>query len=391
MKPIMGYKRSDGQYGIRNKILVIATVGCANETARRITEQVKGTVFIPAGKGCGQIGDAVEITKRTLTGFVLNPNVFGAVFVGLGCETIQPHEMAARVQQVSDKPVYSFSIQEEGGTTKMIATMVPLLEKLVVAADQLVREPIELSMLTLATNCGGSDATSGLSVNPALGVATELLVAAGGRSILGETTELIGTEHILIRRAKNQQVKRDIQTIIGGLEKQFERLQVDIRGANPSPGNQKGGLTTLEEKSLGAIMKAGHATINQVVKYGEIATEKGLIIMDTPGYDIESVTGMVAGGAQICVFTTGRGTPIGNPIVPMIKITGNLETYQRMTEHMDLELSAIITGDMSIEEGGERILSEMIAVANGKQTAAEKLGFQELAIYRNNEVWGCDL
>lgn len=195
----------------------------------------------------------------------------------------------------------------------------------------------------------------------------------------------------MIRRAKNQQVKRDIQTIIGGLEKQFERLQVDIRGANPSPGNQKGGLTTLEEKSLGAIMKAGHATINQVVKYGEIATEKGLIIMDTPGYDIESVTGMVAGGAQICVFTTGRGTPIGNPIVPMIKITGNHETYQRMTEHMDLELSAIITGEMSIKEGGERILSEMIAVANGKRTAAEKLGFQELAIYRNNEVWGCDL
>lgn len=391
MKPIMGYKRSDGQYGIRNKILVIATVGCANETARRLAERIAGTVFIPAGKGCGQIGDAVEITKRTLTGFVLNPNVYGAVFVGLGCETIQPHEMVARVQKVSDKPVYSFSIQEEGGTTKTIATVVPLLERLVGAAARIVREPVELSALTLATNCGGSDATSGLSVNPALGVATELLVAAGGRSILGETTELIGTEHILIRRAKNQQVKRDIQTIIGGLEKQFERLQIDIRGANPSPGNQKGGLTTLEEKSLGAIMKAGHATINQVVKYGEIATEKGLIIMDTPGYDIESVTGMVAGGAQICVFTTGRGTPIGNPIVPMIKITGNLETYQRMTEHMDLELSAIITGEMSIKEGGERILSEMIAVANGKRTAAEKLGFQELAIYRNNEFWGCDL
>jgi altronate dehydratase large subunit len=391
MKQLMGYQRSDGQYGIRNKVLVIATVGCSNETVRRITEQVPGTVFIPAGKGCGQIGESVTITKRTLTGFVLNPNVYGAVFVGLGCETIQPHDMAARVQRVSDKPVYAFSIQEAGGFTKTIQAVIPVLEQLVKEANQLVRVPFDIASLTLATNCGGSDATSGLSVNPALGYATELLVASGGRVILGETTELIGTEHILQKRAKNQQVAQAIHTIIHGLEKQFERLQVDIRGANPSPGNQKGGLTTLEEKSLGAIMKGGHATINQVVKYGEIVTEKGLVIMDTPGYDIESVTGMVAGGAQICVFTTGRGTPIGNPIVPMIKITGNQETYQKMAEHMDLNLAPIVTGEQTIQAGGEQIFAEILEVANGKETAAEKLGFQELAIYRNNEVWGCDL
>lgn len=391
MTKIKGYKRADGQYGIRNKIIIMSSVGCANETARRIAELVPGTVFIQAGKGCGQIGESVEITKRTMTGFALNPNVYGSIIVGLGCETIQPFPLRDRIKSQSDKPVYAFSIQEEGGTLKAIEKITKIAQELYEESLQVEQVEFDLSELVLATNCGGSDATSGLAANPALGSASDLIVNAGGTSLLGETTEMIGTEHILAKRTKNEEVRKDLLLIIEGLEQQFADLGVDIRGANPSPGNQKGGLTTLEEKSLGAITKGGNSTINQVVRYGEIPKEKGLIVMDTPGYDIESVTGMAAAGAQLCVFTTGRGTPIGNPILPMIKITGNKNTYQHMIDNIDLDMSPIIDGKMSIETGGQIILDEILEVCGGKQTKAEQYGFNEIAIYRNNEVWCCNL
>ncbi|MHC5372873.1 UxaA family hydrolase [Enterococcus sp. LJL120] len=391
MKKLLGYKRSDGQYGIRNKVLVMSSVGCANETARRAAEMVPGTVFIPAGKGCGQIGDSVEITKRTMTGFALNPNVFGVIIVGLGCETIQPFSLQDRITSLTDKPVFAFSIQEEGGTIKTIEKVAKAAAELLEESTKLTKTEFPISELVLATNCGGSDATSGLAANPALGYTSDLIVEQGGTSILGETTELIGTEHILAKRTKNEDVKVDILKIIEGLENEFAESGIDIRGANPSPGNQKGGLSTLEEKSLGAITKGGTTVINQVVKYGEIPVEKGLVVMDTPGYDIESVTGMVAGGAQICVFTTGRGTPIGNPIIPMIKITGNKITFENMIDNIDLDMSPIVDGRMSVEEGGRIILDEIIDVCDGKETKAEAFGFNEIAIYRNNEVWCCNL
>lgn len=384
---INAYKRPDGKYGIRNKVLILPTVGCSNETARLISQQVNGTVAITNRKGCGQIGTGIEIMRRTLVGLSVNPNIYGTIIVGLGCETNQPYKLYEEIKKISNKPIEVITIQEEGGTLKAIAKGVKLARKMVEGMSRLQREEVDISNIILATNCGGSDATSGLSANPALGYCSDVLIKEGGTVLLGETTELIGTEHILASRAKDEKVKNNILNIVKGLENEFTKLGVDIRGANPSPGNMKGGLSTLEEKALGGISKGGSSSINEVVRYGEIPENKGLIIMDTPGYDIESVTGMVAGGAQICVFTTGRGTPIGNPLMPVIKITGNKHTFENMFDNMDLDMSSVISGEKSINECGEIILQEITDVCNGKYTKAESYGFGELAIYGNQEVW----
>lgn len=385
---IAAFRRPDGKYGIRNKVLILPTVGCSNETSRLIAQQVNGAVSIVNRKGCGQIGTGIEIMRRTLMGLSVNPNVYGTIIVGLGCETTQPYKLAEEIRKISNKPIEVITIQDEGGTLKAIEKGVKLARKMVEDMSRLQREEVDISNIMLATNCGGSDATSGLSANPALGYCSDALIKAGGTVLLGETTELIGTEHILAARAKNEKVKNNILSIVKGLENEFIRLGIDVRGANPTPGNMKGGLSTLEEKALGGISKGGTSTINQVVRYGEIPGESGLVIMDTPGYDIESVTGMVAGGAQICVFTTGRGTPIGNPLIPVIKITGNGKTFKSMEDNMDLDISGVITGEKSIRECGETILQELVDVCNGKYTKAESYGFGELSIYGNQEVWG---
>lgn len=376
------YKRPDGKCGIRNKVLILPTVSCSNETARIISNQVPGTICITNQRGCGQVGKDAEQTFRTLMGLALNPNIYGTIIIGLGCETVQPRILYEEIKKRSNKPLEVLIIQEEGGTLKTIEKGTKLAQKMVQEMSVVKREETDISNIILATNCGGSDATSGLSANPALGYCSDIIVKNGGTVILGETTEFIGAEHILAKRAKNETVKNKILKIVRDLENEFIRLGVDIRGANPSPGNIKGGLSTLEEKSLGGISKGGTSCINEVVRYAEIPKEKGLIIMDTPGYDIESVTGMVAGGAQICVFTTGRGTPIGNPIAPVIKITGNKLTYEKMRENIDIDVSDILEGKKSIQEAGNEILQEIINVCNGKYTKAEAFGFSETGIYR---------
>lgn len=386
---INAYKRPDGKYGIRNKVLILPTVGCANETSRIIAQQVNGAVSIVNRKGCGQIGTGIEMMRRTLIGLSANPNVFGTILVGLGCETTQPYKLYEEIKKISNKPIEVITIQDEGGTLRAIEKGVKLARKMAEDMSKLKREETDISNILLATNCGGSDATSGLSANPALGYCSDMLIKEGGSVLLGETTELIGTEHILAARAKDEKVKNNILSIIKGLENEFIKAGVDIRGANPSPGNMKGGLSTLEEKALGGISKGGTTTINEVVPYSAIPKSKGLIIMDTPGYDIESVTGMTSGGAQVCIFTTGRGTPIGNPLIPVIKITGNRNTYENMMDNMDLDVSAIIRGEKSISECGEMIFNELVDVCNGKYTKAELYGFGEISIYSNQEVWGC--
>lgn len=385
---IKAYKRPDGKYGIRNKILILPTVGCANETARLIAQQVNGAVSIYNRKGCGQIGSGIEIMRRTLIGLSVNPNVYGTILVGLGCETTQPYKLREAIEKISNKPLEVITIQDEGGTLKAIEKGVKLARKMAEDMSMMQKEETDISNIILATNCGGSDATSGLSANPALGYCSDILIKEGGSVLLGETTELIGTEHILAGRARDEKVKKNILSIVKGLENEFIKSGVDIRGANPSPGNIKGGLSTLEEKALGGISKGGTSTINEVVPYAAAPKEKGLIIMDTPGFDIESVTGMTAGGAQICIFTTGRGTPVGNPLIPVIKITGNRQTYENMIDNIDLDISPVISGEKSIKECGEMIFKELVDVCSGKITKAESYGFGELSIYGNQEVWG---
>lgn len=382
-----GYPRPDGRMGIRNHVLVLSSVGCANAVARRIADAVPGALFLPNSKGCGQVGQGIEIMRRCLVNLALNPNVYGTLLVGLGCESTKPHELAKAIRASSDKPLEVITIQECGGTVRAIELGTKIVRGLVERAGRVGRTEMDLSQLVLGTNCGGSDATSGLAANPVVGAVSDRVVAAGGTVMLGETTELMGTEEILAARAATPDVAHDILRIVHGLEDEFREAGVDVRGANPSPGNMKGGLSTLEEKALGGISKGGTTPICQVVPYGQIPSESGLVIMDTPGYDIESVTGMACGGAQALIFTTGRGTPVGNPLIPVIKVTGNCETYESMADNIDFDASGAIEGAASIDELGERLLGLLERVCDGERPAAEAFGFDEFSIFHNTEVW----
>lgn len=387
MTKIKGFVRPDGKVGIRNHVLILSTVGCANGTVSRIAAQVDGAVAIPNVKGCGQIGKGIEIMKMALMNLTCNPNVYGTILVGLGCETTKPYELAEQIRGINPKPLEVITIQEEGGTLKSIEKGVQLAREMAAAMSAMERTETDVSTLILATNCGGSDATSGLAANPVVGKCSDQLIAQGGTVLLGETTELIGTEHILGRRAKDEAVRKNIDKIVKDLERQFIETGIDVRGANPTPGNMKGGLSTLEEKALGGISKGGTSTIRDVIEYASIPTEKGLVIMDTPGYDIESVSGMVAGGAQVCIFTSGRGTPIGNALVPVIKVTGNKETFRMMEDNIDVDASAVIDGKQTMEEAGNQLYELLMETCNGKKTKAELYKFDDFAIYHNQEIW----
>lgn len=304
-----GYKRPDGKVGVRNHVLILPTCGCSSETCRITAAQVTGAVSIINQNGCAQVKGDLEITKQVLAGLAANPNVYGTVLIGLGCENAQPDDMVTLIQSKTNKPLVRLVIQEEGGT---IATM----HKAVVAARQMVsdaskqqKEEFDISELIVGTECGGSDPTSGIAANPVVGNLSDRLVDLGSTSVLSETTEFIGAEHILAARAATPEIAEQILKIVKRYEDHIKNVGESLRDGNPAPGNKAGGITTLEEKSLGCIHKGGHRPIVEVVDYAERLTQKGLVIMDTPGYDIASVTGMAAGGCQVIVFTTGRGTP----------------------------------------------------------------------------------
>ncbi|KUO51515.1 MAG: carbohydrate hydrolase [Desulfitibacter sp. BRH_c19] len=378
---LTGFRRENGQVGIRNHVVVISSVVCANRTVEMIAAQVPGVIPIVHQHGCSQIGCDKEQTARTLIGFGKNPNVAAVLVVGLGCETLQPKDLA-REMEVTGKPVAHMNIQEEGGTLKTVAKGSQIVRDMVMAASQIQKESIDIKDIILGTECGGSDTTSGLAANPATGVASDLLVEAGGTVILSETTELTGTEHVLAKRAKNKEIGNQIYEIVANIEQESKRLGVDIRGGNPTPGNIEGGLTTIEEKSLGCIYKAGTSIINEVIEFAEEPKEKGLVVMDTPGHDIESITGMIAGGAQLIVFTTGRGTPTGAPITPVVKVCGNPKTVKTMMDNIDIDASGIMTDGKSVDEIGREIYQEYLEVINGKQTKSEILGQRDFAICR---------
>lgn len=382
-----GYRRPDGSFGIRNHVLVLSTVGCANMMVRKIAAQVPGAVALENSKGCGQVGSGREIMRRCLFNLTLNPNVYGTLIVGLGCETTKPYELAESIRAVSTKPLEVITIQDCGGSVRALEQGIEIARKLVEDAAKVEREPMQLSDLVLGTNCGGSDATSGLAANPVIGVVSDRVVAARGTVMLGETTELIGTEDLLAARAATPEVSSDIYKIVHGLEDSFVEAGVDVRGANPSPGNMKGGLSTLEEKALGGISKGGTSPIVEVVPYGVQPSQRGLVIMDTPGYDIESVSGMTCGGAQLMMFSSGRGTPIGNPLIPVVKVTGNCETYARMSDNIDFDASGAVEGTSTIAELGEQLYQMLEDVCAGAEPAAERLGFNDFSIFHNQEVW----
>ncbi len=376
-----GYRRSDGKVGIRNYVLVLPASICASRVAGEIANKVQGCTAIHNSFGCCQMGGDFRQTFRTLVNIGLNPNIGAVIVVGLGCEGIEPHKIAREISETG-KPVAVIVIQEAGGSLSATAQGCQIARRYSEQLSLAERQTADVSELILGIECGGSDTTSGLASNPACGVASDRLIELGGTTILSETTELIGAEHILVRRAVNGKVADRLLAIVTQCEDRAKAMGEDIRGSQPTPGNIAGGLTTIEEKSLGCIHKAGSAPVQGILDYAEIPGGKGLYIMDTPGQDIVSMSGMAAGGAQVMIFTTGRGTPAGNPVAPVIKITGNARTYQKMVDNIDIDVSGVIEGTQSIKEAGLAIFAEIIRVANGKTTKAEQLGHNEFSIYR---------
>lgn len=375
-----GYRRSGGGIGVRNHVLVFPTVICASTVAQMISREVPGTVYVTHPHGCGHLGEEKEHMIRAMAGFCGNPNVAGVLLVGLGCELLTPDLIAEELHKTGQR-FEIISIQAEGGTTNTIARGKELTQKLLKEVASAKGELVDLSELILGTHCGGSDTLSGLTANPAVGVACDLLVAEGGTAMLSETAEMLGAEHILARRAANDEVRKRIWEITAATEANMKSAGFYVLGVEPSPGNIEGGLTTLEEKSLGAIRKGGTSAIMQVVKYAEKPSQKGLVIMDGPAHDVASDTGMIAAGAQVIVFTTGRGTPLGSPVAPVIKVSSNSTIYHRMKENIDINAGVILDGGESIQSVGERIFKEIIDVASGKLTRAEILGHNEFAVH----------
>lgn len=376
----LGYKREDGRVGVRNYVLILPGCACASETCRLVAAQVKGTKNVIINVGCSDVKANTDMNQRVLTGFALNPNIYGVIVIGLGCETVGHRELAAKIRAETKKPVVSFGIQETGGTVATTALAVKAAREMVAEASQVHREPCELSDLFVAIECGGSDATSGIASNPAVGDMSDRIVDAGGTTMMSETIEFVGAEHVLARRGATPEIHDQIIRICEEYEKHLAGVGQDCRTGQPTTGNKAGGLSTIEEKSLGCIHKGGTRPVVEVLEEAARPTKKGALIMDTPGYDISSVTSMVAGGATVVVFTTGRGTPTGHALAPVIKVTGNRETASRMVDNMDIDVSGILEGDITISEAGQKILEEVVAVASGKTTKAEAFGFSDIAV-----------
>ncbi len=378
----MGYKRPNGRVGVRNHLLIMPSVVCANDVAMRIAVQLEGAVSVPHEHGCCHLPDDAAQVRRTLAGFASNPNVAACIVVGLGCETILAQTLAEDIAK-NGVEVACVVIQDEGGSINAVAKGLKLGREMLSKISELQREECDASELILGLECGGSDAWSGLAGNPVAGGASDLLIEHGGTSILSETQEVIGAEHILARRASDPAVAEKLLGMVRRAEQGALSHGFDIRLANPTPGNREGGLTTLEEKSLGCIFKAGFtAPLNEALDYAERPTKKGLVFMDTPGQDVESITGMVAGGAQIIIFTTGRGTCVGSPIAPVVKICTNSPTFEKMRDNMDFNAGPVVEGQAGIKELGQALFEEIIRVCNGKTTKAEQLGFGGFAINR---------
>jgi len=370
----LGYRRSDGSVGTRNYVGILSTVVCANEVADEIARRVQGTTVFLHQQGCCQTPIDIDRVNNTLTGLGQNPNLASVLLVSLGCESTAVSDVARNITS-SGKRVETIVIQDIGGAARSVAEGVLLAQDMVQEASTMERTDCPLSEIVLGMKCGSSDTTSGLAPNPALGVASDMIVAAGGTSILGEVTEFIGAEHILATHARTEEIGDKIIAFVRRMEDRAKSVGADIRGGQPTGGNIKGGLTTIEEKSLGAIAKGGSAPVEAVYEYGERPTVKGLVVMDSPGREPEILTGLAAAGCTVIAFTTGRGAPQGFPFVPVIKITGNNVTWEKLRDHMDLSVTRVMEGTERIDDAGKRIFDEIQAVASGKLTKAEISGY----------------
>jgi len=375
-----GYRRPDGRIGVRNHVAVLPTSVAASPVADRVADDAgRWARATPHQMGTSQPDEGRERTRDVLAGVGRNPNVGAALVVELGTEDIAADDLADDIAR-SGKPVETLTVREAGGTAGALDAGADVLADLWQEVGDQRREEADVSELVFAVECGGSDATSGIAANPALGDASDRLVDAGGAVCISETPEFIGAEHVAAERCADEATREKLLDRVDRRERLADLMGVDMRGAQPSPGNQEGGLTTIEEKSLGALAKCGTRAIRHVVDYGEaIPVGGGVTVMDSPGYDVESVVGKVAGGAQVVAFTTGRGSTTGNPIAPVIKVTGNPRTADRLASNMDVDASTVIDGE-PIGEAGERIYRTLLSVADGAETAAESRRLAEFAI-----------
>ena len=378
----LGYRRPDGTVGVRNHVLVIPTCACSSDVAEMITRDLPGTVGIHNQNGCGQVAGDRAMTLKLLAGLAANPNVYGVLLVGLGCEQLQWEIVQEAIGLLTDKPVKAVEIQQCGGVVRTVAEGKRLAGELITQAAGCKRVPCPVSDLVVGTNCGGSDPTSGLSANLVIGYVCDRLADLGATAIISETPEFVGAEQVLARQAATPEIGQQILDIVGRCEQKFADLGEDIRNGNPSQGNKAGGITTLEEKSLGCIHKAGTRPIQAVLASCDRVHVKGTVVMDTCAYDVCSVAEMTAGGAQLTIFSTGRGTPSGNPIAPVLKLTGNEHTASWMADFIDFDTSASLRQERSVEELGEALLQMILQVASGEPVKHELFGIGEIAMPR---------
>ncbi|MDP2240413.1 MAG: altronate dehydratase family protein [Burkholderiales bacterium] len=385
-----GYVRADGRIGTRNFVGVLASVNCSNSVARLIADafagdrlaawpHVDGVVALPHQTGCciPLDGDTHGNLERTLVGHARHPNFAGVLLVGLGCEVAQINTMLERYGLAKSKTMRTLVIQDEGGTAATVAAGITHVREMLAIAELARRSTVDASHLTVALECGGSDGYSGITANPALGAAVDLLVRHGGTGILAETPEIYGAEHLLTRRAVTQAVGEKLIARIKWWEQHTAANQARMDN-NPTPGNKKGGLTTILEKSLGAVAKGGTTMLMDVYKYAEPVTAKGFVFMDSPGYDPASITGMVAGGANVTCFTTGRGSVYGGKPVPSLKLATNTPMFERMSDDMDINCGVIADGSVSTAEMGERIFQLILDTASGRPSKSETHGIGDL-------------
>lgn len=385
-----GYRRASGRTGTRNYIGILTSVNCAASVARFAAAEIErsgllarfpgidGIVPIMHGTGCGMAsrGEGFDILQRTLWGYASHPNFAAVMMVGLGCEVFQIGGMKAAYGLDESDTFRTLTIQETGGTRRTVATIVDAMREMMPSAAAAKRETRPASELMLGLQCGGSDGFSALTANPALGVASDLLVANGGTSILSETPEIYGAEHLLTRRAASREIGRKLIERLHWWE-DYTARNGGAMDNNPSPGNKAGGLTTILEKSLGAVAKSGKAPLRGVYRYAEAVRQAGLVFMDTPGYDPVSATGQVAGGANVICFTTGRGSAFGCKPTPSLKLATNSDIFRRMSDDMDIDCGEVLDG-VSLEEKGREIFQTLLRVASGERTKSEQLGYGDM-------------
>lgn len=393
-----GYMRPDGRIGTRNYIAVVAASNCAAYTSEliaesfaeeKLPENVDGVVAFPHGEGCGQaIGPDTEQLQRTLEGVLDHPNVSAAIILGLGCEVNQiSHYLGLGDRPPSHVPatLHGLTLQESGGTRGALDAARKQIHQFIERGAGEKRTEVPASKIVLGLNCGGSDSFSGITANPALGYCCDLIVDQGGTVVLAETTEIFGAEHLLTQRARNPEVARKLLACVENYKTYLRQFGGSFND-NPSPGNKEGGLTNILEKSLGAVAKAGTSPLEDVVDYAERVTTPGFVFMNTPGYDPVSISGLAAGGVNLIAFTTGRGSAIGFPNVPVLKIASNTRTYRRMIGNMDINAGRIADGEATVEEVGREIFQTLLRVASGERTHAEELGHHEFAPWKIGPV-----